>query len=165
LYRMSGTDLTTIDGIGVETAETVLSEIGTDLSSFPTEHHFISYLKLSPKLAISGGKPLSGKKRLSTSTRIGSALRMAASTLRNSKTALGAEFRRFARLKGMGVAVFAMARKWAILIFRLLKFGQAYLDQGVEVYEERFRQRRLIACHEMAKSLGFMLVQKKLASS
>jgi transposase len=165
LYRMSGTDLTTIDGIGVETAETVLSEIGTDLSSFPTEHHFVSYLKLSPKLAISGGKPIAGKKRLSTSTRIGSVLRMAASTLRNSKTALGAEFRRLARLKGMGVAVFAMARKLAILIFRLLKFGQAYLDQGVEVYEERFRQRRLMACQEMAKSLGFRLVQKELASS
>ena len=165
LYRMSGTDLTTIDGIGVETAETVLSEIGTDLSSFPTEHHFVSYLKLSPKLAISGGKPISSKKRLSTSTRVGSALRMAATTLRNSKTALGAEFRRFARLKGMGVAVFAMARKLAILIFRLLKFGQAYLDQGVEVYEERFRQRRLMACQEMAKSLGFRLIQKELATS
>ena len=165
LYRMSGTDLTTMDGIGVETAETVLSEIGTDLSSFPTEHHFVSYLKLSPKLAISGGKPLSGKKRLSTSTRVGAALRMAATTLRNSKTALGAEFRRLTRLKGMGVAVFAMARKLAILIFRLLKFGQAYLDKGVEAYEERFRQRRVMACQEMAKSLGFMLVQKEIAIS
>jgi transposase len=165
LYRMSGTDLTTIDGIGVETAEPVLSEIGTDLSSFPTEHHCVSYLKLSPKLAISGGKPLASQKRLSTSTRIGTALRMAATTWRNSKTALGAEFRRFARLKGMGVAVFAMARKLAVLIFRLLKFGQAYLDQGVEVYEERFRQRRLMACQEMAKSLGFMLVQKEIAIS
>lgn len=165
LYRMSGTDLTTIDGIGVETAETVLSEIGTDLSSFQTERHFVSYLKLSPKLAISGGKPIPSKKKLSTSTRIGAALRMAATTLRKSKTALGAEFRRLARLKGMSVAVFAMARKLAVLIFRLLKFGKAYLDQGVEVYEERFRQRRVMACHQMAKSLGFTLIQKEIAVS
>ena len=90
---------------------------------------------------------------------------MAATTLRNSKTALGAEFRRFARLKGMGVAVFAMARKLAILIFRLWKFGQAYLDQGVEVYEERFRRRRLMACQEMAKSLGSKLIQQKTMTS
>ena len=62
----------------------------------------------------------------------------------------------------MGVAVFAMARKLAILIFRLLKFGQAYLDKGVEAYEERFRQRRVMACQEMAKSLGFMLGQRQL---
>jgi transposase len=159
LYRMSGVDLTTIDGVGVETAETVLSEIGTDLACFPTENHFVSYLKLSPKLAISGGKHLPGKKRLSTSTRVGAALRLAATTLRNSETALGSEFRRLARLKGMGVAVFAMARKLAVLIFRLLKFGQAYLDQGVAVYEERFRQRRILACQAMAKSLGLSLIQ------
>ena len=65
----------------------------------------------------------------------------------------------------MGVAVFAMARKLAILIFRLLKFGQAYLDKGVEVYEERFRHRRVMACQEMAKSLGFKLIQKEVACS
>ena len=163
LYRMSGSDLTAIDGVGVETAETVLSEIGTDLTDFPTERHFVSYLKLSPKLAISGGKQLFGKKRLSTSTRVGVALRTAAVSLRTSKTALGAEFRRLARLKGIGVAVFAMARKLAILIYRLLKFGQGYLDKGVEVYEERFRQRRITACHAMAKSLGLRLVENESA--
>lgn len=161
LYRIGGGDLTTIDGIGVETAETVLSEIGTDLTGFPTEHHFVSYLKLAPKLAISGGKRVLGKKPVTTSTRVGAALRMAATSLRNSQTALGAEFRRLARLKGMGVAVFAMARKLAVLIFRLLKFGQAYLDKGVEAYEERFRQRRVAACRAMAKSLGIELIERE----
>ena len=158
LRRMSGVDLTTIDGLGVETVQVVQSEIGTDVSAFPTEHHFVSYLKLAPKLAISGGKPVASKKRLSTSTRVGAALRMAATTLRYSKTALGAEFRRLARLKGAGVAVFAMARKLAILIYRLLKFGQSYVDQGVQAYEERFRQRRLAACHSMAMSLGLQIL-------
>lgn len=157
LYRMSGSDLTTIDGVGVETAETVLSEVGTDLAAFPTERHFVSYLKLAPKQAISGGKPLFGKKPMSTSTRVGVALRTAANSLRTSKTALGAEFRRLARLKGAGVAVFAMARKLAVLIYRLLKFGQAYLDKGVESYEERFRQRRISACRHMAMSLGLKI--------
>jgi transposase len=158
LCHMAGKDLTSIDGIGVETAQTVLSELGADLSDFPTEKHLVSYLKLSPKLAISGGKPVASKKRLSTSTRVGEALRIAASTLRYSKTALGAEFRRLAFLKGSGVAVFAMARKLAILIYRLLKFGQAYLDQGIQGYEERFRQRRMAACYNMAKSLGLKIV-------
>jgi transposase len=158
LYRMSGVDLTTIDAIGVETAELVLSELGTDYSVFPTEGHFVSYLKLSPKLAISGGKPIRSKKPMSTSTRVGAALRMAATTLRHSKTALGGEFRRLARLKGVGIAVFAMARKLAILIYRLIRFGQAYVDQGLEAYEQRFRQQRLHACQNMANSLGFKLV-------
>jgi hypothetical protein len=158
LRCLTGVDLTTIDGIGVETAQIVASEIGPDLSTFPTENHFVSYLKLAPKLAISGGKPVARKKRLSTSTRVGAALRMAATTLRYSKTALGAEFRRLARTKGAGVAVFAMARKLAILIYRLLVFGQAYVDQGTKAYEERFRQRRVKACHELAKSLGLSIL-------
>jgi transposase len=158
LRRMSGVDMATIDGIGVETTQVVLSEIGADVSVFPTENHFVSYLKLAPKLAISGGKPVASKKRLSTSTRVGAALRMAATTLRYSNTALGAEFRRLARIKGPGVAVFAMARKLAVLIYRLLKFGQAYVDQGVQAYEERFRQRRLLACHQMANSLGLHIL-------
>jgi len=158
LYRLNGVDLLTIDAIGAETAETVLSEFGWNLSTFPTERHFVSYLRLSPKLAISGGKPLRGKRRQSTATRVGTALRTAASTLRHSKTALGAEYRRLARIKGPGVAVFAMARRLAVLIYRLLKHGQAYVDQGMKVYEERFQQRKLAACQNMAKSLGFGLV-------
>ena len=164
LYRISGVDLTCIDSIGVETAQTVLSEIGTDLSVFPTEKHFVSYLKLSPKLAISGGKPVRGKKRLSTSTRVGAALRIAASTLKHSKTALGCEFRRLARLKGPAVAIFAMARKLAIIIYRLMRFGQAYIDQGMQAYEERFRQRSLVACENLANSLGFKLISKETAT-
>ena len=158
LRGMSGVDLTTIDGIGVETAQVVLSELGTDLNDFPNERHFVSYLKLAPKLAISGGKPVAPKRRDSTSTRVGSALRMAATTLRQSQTALGAEFRRLQRIKGMGVAVFALARKLAVLIYRLLRHGQAYVDQGLHNYEERFRQRRLVVCEQMAKSLGLSLL-------
>jgi transposase len=164
LCRMSGADLTTIDGIGVETAQIVLSEIGRDLEDFPTEKHFVSYLKLVPKLAISGGKPVASKRRLSTTTRVGAALRMAATTLRHSKTALGAEFRRLSRIKGAGVAVFAMARKLAVQIYRLLKFGQTYVDQGVQAYEERFRQRRIAACHQMAKSLGLCVLPMETAT-
>jgi transposase len=159
LFRLSGCDLTTIDGIGVDTAETILSELGTDLSSFDSQKHFVSYLKLAPKLAISGGKPIPGKRLGSTSTRIGAALRMAALTLRNSKTALGAEYRRISRRKGASVAVFAMARKLAILIFRLLRYGQAYVDEGIEAYEERFKAARIRTCKQIANQFGLTVLE------
>ena len=80
LFRLSGYDLTSIDGIGVDTAETILSELGPDLSCFPSENHFTSYLKLVPKLSISGGKPVPSKRAGSTTTRLGAAFRMAALT-------------------------------------------------------------------------------------
>lgn len=158
LFRLSGCDLTVIDGIGVDTAEAILSELGTDLSCFPSENHFVSYLKLAPKLSISGGKPIPGKRMGSTTTRLGATFRMAGLTLRNSRTALGAEYRRVARRKSARVAVFAMARRLAILVYRLLRYGQAYVDEGMQAYEERFKAARLRTCKQIAKEFGYKVL-------
>jgi transposase len=109
LYRMSGVDLTTIDAIGVETVQVVLSEYGPDLSRFPTEKEFVSHVTLAPRRPMSGGKPVKKKRRNTASTRVAGALRMAALSLRNSATALGAYYRKIARRIGGDVAVFATA--------------------------------------------------------
>jgi len=155
LYRFSGLDLTTIDGIGVDTAAEVLSELGTDFSTFPDEGHFVSYLKLAPNMSISGGKKVPSKSKSTTCTRVSTALRMAALTLRNSKTALGAYYRRVAWRKGASVAVFATARKLAQLIYRLVRYGQAYVDVGAHAYEERFNQRRLKSYTKALNTMGY----------
>ena len=159
LYRVCGCDLTSIDGINVTTTEIVLSELGTDLSCFPTEGHFISFLRLSPKLAISGGKPIRKRPKGTATTRVGAALRMSALTLRNSKTALGGYYRRISRRKGAGVAVFATARKLAIHIYRLLRYGVAYVDAGLEAYEQRFQQARLKMAHQIANQFGYKIIK------
>ena len=80
------------------------------------------------------------KKRNSASTRVAAALRMAALSLRHSETALGAYYRQIARRIGGDVAVFATARKLATLIYRLLRWGQPYVDEGVEAYESNTRR-------------------------
>ena len=85
---------------------------------------------------------------------------MAATAVRRSKTALGAAFRRIARRKGGAVAVFAIARKLAQLIYRMLRFGADYVDIGEAAYEQRFSVRRLAAVTEAARSLGYALVQR-----
>jgi transposase len=157
LYRLSGFDVTTIDGIGVDTAAIIMSELGPDLSVFPDEAHFISYLRLAPNISRSAGKKVPGKFRAITSTRMCNALRMAATTLRNSKTALGAYYRRISRRKGASVAVFATARKLAQLIYRLIRFGQAYVDTGAEIYEARFTQRRLASYAKALKEMGYKI--------
>jgi transposase len=163
LYGVGGVDLTSIDGISTATAEIVLSELGPDVSAFPTERHFVSYLKLSPHQAISGGRPIHKRPKGTASTRVGRALRMAAVTLRNSKTALGAYYRRIARRKGASVAVFATARKLAILIYRMLRYGAPYVDEGVEAYEKRFQASKLQMCETIAKQLGYKLIQDDAA--
>jgi transposase len=159
LFRMSGVDVTSIDALGVETVQVVLSEYGPDLSRFPSEKEFVSHLKLAPHRPTSGGKPLQKKRRNTASTRVAGALRMAALSMRHSATALGAYYRRIACRTGGDVAVFATARKLATLIYRLLRWGQPYVDEGAEAYEKRYQAMRLAALKAKAMELGFELVQ------
>ena len=161
LYRMSGVDLTAIDGIGVGTVQVVVSEYGPDLSCFPTEKHFISHALLAPRKAVTGGKPVKTKrKRGSASSRVSAALRMAALCLSHSRTALGAYYRQVARRHGGDVAVFATARKLASWIYRLLRHGQAYVDEGAAAYELRYQQARVTRLGATAAQLGFQLIPK-----
>jgi transposase len=157
LYRMSGVDMTQIDAVGVETVEVVLSEYGPDLSRFPTEKQFVSHVTLAPRVPQSGAKPVKKKKRNSASTRVAAALRMAALSLRHSQTALGSYYRRIAQRCGGDIAVFATARKLATLVYRLLRWGQPYVDEGAAAYENRNRQHRIARLAATAKQLGYQL--------
>jgi transposase len=157
LYQLTGFDLTTIDGIGADTASVVLSELGFDYSAFSGENHFVSYLRLAPNLSISAGKKVPSRLKGTTTSRVGTALRMAALALRNSKTALGAFYRRISRRKGASVAVFATARKLAQIIYRLVCYGQAYIDIGAQAYENRFNSRRLIHFTKALKDMGYKI--------
>jgi transposase len=157
LYRISGVDLTAIDAIGVETVQVVMSEYGPDLSRFPTEKQFVSHVTLAPHRPTSGGKPLKKKKRNSASTRVAAALRMAALSLRHSPTALGAYYRHTSRRKSGDVAVFATARKLATLVYRMLRWGQPYVDEGAEAYEKHYQEQRIKGLVARAKELGYQL--------
>jgi len=160
LWRFAGCDLTQIDGISPSTAAIILTEIGIDLSDFPSEKHFVSWLRLVPRRPISGGKQLPKRRNTTGSNRIAGALRMAAVSLSRSKTALGAYYRRLARRKDGKTAVFATARKLAQLVFRLLRYGHTYIDIGERVFEERFRQNHLNGLRRAAEALGYSLAPR-----
>jgi transposase len=158
LWRFAGVDLSRIDGIRAGAARTVLTEIGPNLAAFPSEKHFVSWLRLCPRTPISGGKPLRKRRNSLGANRVAAVLRMAAVCLERSKSALGAEYRRIARYKGAAVACFAIARKLAQLIYRMLRFGHDYIDIGETAYELRYQTRRLAGIKEAAKSLGYTLI-------
>ena len=157
LWRFAGCDLTHIDGISSSTAAIVLTEIGCDLSDFPSEKNFASWLRLAPRRPISGGKQLYKRRNGTGSNRIAGALRIAAVSLSRSKTALGAYYRRIARRKDGKTAVFAAARKLAQLVFRMLRYGQDNIDIGERAYEERFRQNHINGLRKAAQALGYTL--------
>jgi transposase len=158
LFRMTGTDLTRIDGVDVMTAITILSEAGWDMSKWETEDHFVSWLRLCPDNRISGDKII-GKGRLPTNNRVSMALKMAATTLRLSKTYLGAQFRRLRSRLDTPVAIKAMAAKLARLVYRMLRYGMKYVDRGAEVYEAQHRQLQIKHLKSKAAKLGFQVIQ------
>ena len=161
LGRFAGVDLVRIDGLSGGAAPVVRSEVGLDLEAFPTEQHFVSWLRLSPQTAFSAGKPLPKKNTGTGATRVAGVLRMAALSLSKSWSALGAYFRAIARRKGGATAVFATARKLAIYVYRMLRFGQDYVDDGAPAYEQRFHHKRLISIRSIAKQMGYQLVPAK----
>jgi transposase len=124
LFRATGVELTAIEGMNEHTALVLLSEIGTDMSRWPTEKQFAAWLGLCPLHKIAGGKVLSRKVRPSAN-RAAVALRLAASCLPHSQSALGAFFRRLQARAGTPQAVVATAHKLARLVSRLLKHGEA----------------------------------------
>src|SRR5256884_990691 len=154
LFRMTGTDLTRIDGIDVMTAMTIISEAGWDMSKWKTEDHFVSWLRLCPDNRISGNKVI-GKGRLPTNNPITIALKMAATTLRLSKTYLGAQFRRLRTRLEAPIAIKAMAAKLAPLVYRMLRYGMKYVDQGAAVYELRHRELQIKRLKAKAQKLGY----------
>ena len=156
LYRIAGVDLTQIDGIQVQTAQTVISEVGVDMSRWRTEKQFASWLGLCPDNRISGGKVLKRGTR-HVVNRAATALRMAAWSLFRSRSALGANFRRLRRKLGAPKAVTAMAHKLARLVYRMLKFGQGYVDKGMEHYEAKYRQDQIKWLAKSAAALNLQL--------
>lgn len=157
LYRMCGVDLTRIDGIDATTALAVISETGTDMSRFATVGHFTSWLGLCPGTRITGGKVMSGKTKRVTN-RAAQALKLAASALRSSQSALGAYFRRMCARMDKPKAVTAAAHKLARLIYTMLTNGEEYIDRGQDYYEERYRQRVLWNLAQRAEKMGMKLV-------
>jgi transposase len=154
LFRMTGTDLTRIDGIDVMTAMTVISEAGWDMNKWETENHLVSWLRLCPDNRISGNKVI-GKGRLPTNNSLSIALKMAASTLRKSNTYLGAQFRRFRTRLGAPIAIKAMAAKLARLVYRMLRYGMKYVDQGAAFYQLRHRELQIKHLKSKAEKLGY----------
>ena len=157
LHRISGIDFTRIDGLGVLTVQTILSEVGLDSSRFPSSKHFCSWLGLCPGSRISGGKVKSSQTR-HVVNRAANAFRLAAHAVGKTQTALGAFYRRLRSRLGAPKAVTATAHKLARIFYHLWKNGGEYEDQGVDFYEQEYQERLKKNLEKKAEQIGFKLV-------
>jgi transposase len=159
-HLTGGVDLTQIDGLTPYTALTLVAEIGTDMSRWPSEKHFTSWLTLAPKNKISGGRLLSSRTPRSTNRAAG-ILRMVAMSLGRTQTALGAFYRRLAVRIGKPQAITATARKLATLVYHALKGDLVYRDLGADGYAAQQRTWALRQLKRRATDLGLQLLNPR----
>ena len=157
LHQLSGVDLTQIDALGPYTALRLIAEIGTDMTRWPSEKHFTSWLTLAPKNKITGGRLISSR-TMPSANRAAAMLRMCAMSAGKTSTALGAFYRRLAYRIGKAKAITATARKLAILVYRVLRGDIDYADPGVEAYEAQHRSRTLRNLRNRVQRLGLGLI-------
>ena len=156
-------DLTATAGLEASSAQILLAEIGTDMSKWPTEKHFASWLGVAPHNDISGGKvwrskPLKGNRRAAQ------VLRLAAQTLGHTQTALGSYYRRMRTRKGPAHAITATAHKLARILYHVLKYRTPYQPQSQESYDHHLRQRTIRHLKHTAARLGFILTPQPAAA-
>lgn len=154
-YELSGgIDLMQVPAMGRSTLLALMSEVGFDLSSFPSPKQFASWLGLSPNNKISGGKILSshtGKRK----NRLSEALLRAANVIGNMKDNPLAEFfHRIAYKKGRMVAITATARKLSNIIWYMLQRKEAYNYMPNEEYKEKIRLQKLKTIQRQIVNLG-----------
>ncbi|MCC5908234.1 MAG: IS110 family transposase [Balneolaceae bacterium] len=153
-----GVNANELPGLTDYSALRLMGEVGVDLTPFPNEGHFTSWLKLAP------GKKQSGKRirthKYKSAPRAAEIFKQAAQSLLESKNhALGAFGRRVRARRGPGIAIKAVARKLAILYYRAMTKGMDYVEQGVEAYEKQYQERRLHMLHKQASRLGYALIE------
>lgn len=159
VFRAIGVDLMAIEGIDVPTALVILGEVGTDVSKFPTEKHFTSWLGLCPNHQQSN-RTIKSRRVRKGGNRVAIALRLAARSLHRSQSALGAFYRRMQSRLGPKGAITATAHKLARYVYALLKHGQAYVSQSLEQYEAAMHERLERALRKKARALGYDLVPR-----
>jgi transposase len=157
LYQMTGVDLTAIDGLEVLTVQTIIAEVGIDMSKWKSVKHFTSWLGLAPENEISGGKLLrTGTKKVKSPANL--AFRQAAMGVSRGQSALSAFYHRIRIKHGPGVAVVATAHKIARIFYAMLKGRREYISPDMTAYEAKQKEQAIKHLKRKAAKLGLQVV-------
>lgn len=162
LIRIAGVDLTSITGLQANAILQTVAEAGLDMSLFPTEKHFISYLGFAPRNKITGGVIISSKtdRRKSHAAQ---AFKKVIPSISKGKSALACFYHRIAARKGTGKAIVATCRKLAIIFYNTLKYGKEYVEQGEKNYKEMQEKKEKERLKKLAAKYSMQLIPEKVA--
>jgi transposase len=156
LARIVGVDLVGVMGLSASSAQTIITEIGTDMTRFPTVKHFCSWLGLAPHNDISGGKVLRSR-TMKVRSRANQAFRQAAESVARSQSSFGRYFRAMRTRLGPEQAIVATAHKIARVVYHLLTTKQSYREECAEEADQKRQEREFKQLARRAQKLGYTL--------
>lgn len=157
LIRIAGVDLVAVDGISESIAQTIISEVGTDMSKFPSAKHFASWLGLAPKTDTSAGKVIKSR-IINTGSRAAQAFRQAAQSVARSESYLGRLYRSVSHRSGKHQAIVAVAHKIARIVYIMLRDHVPYRRELFEQLDSQRANREIKHLTRRAAKLGLSLV-------
>jgi len=156
LQQITGIDLTAIDGMEEKSILEIISVTGLEMNKWPTANHFTSWLNLSPRPKISGGKII-GYQRRFTNNPATQCFRLAAQTMWQQKGTLGHLYRRLSYQKGSKKAIKAIARKLAVIFYNMIKNKQEYDRSKLCIDTEKQTQIKIARLKKEASKFGYIL--------
>jgi transposase len=163
MFEIFGTDLTQLAGVGPSVILSFLATVGPDVSAWATENHFVSWLGLAPNPQSSGDYCKKGKTKR-VKNLLACNLKTAGMTVQRTDSFLGAFHRRLKIRVGPAKAKNASARKIAIILYRLVKYGNQAIKFSAEQYEHLYKERKLANLTRQARQMGFSLIPEHAAN-
>jgi transposase len=157
VYRLLGVDLVSVTGLQENLVQGILTEIGFDVTPWPTVKHFCSWLSLAPHNDVSGGKVLRSRTHKHRN-RAGQSFRLAAQSVMRSANPYGIFYRRLAARIGKQQAMVATAHKIARAVYAMLKYRRPFELVAAQEYERRLREQEIARLRKRATRLGMNLV-------
>lgn len=158
LLNITGTDLTAITGLQANTILQIISEVGIDMSKFPTAKHFASYLGFVPHNKITGGVIIASRTDRIKS-HAAQAFKKVIPSISRGKTALACFYHRIAAKSGTGKAVVAVCRKLAILVYNTMYYGITYIEQGQNQYKAKLEEKEKHLLTKLAKKHNLIITE------
>lgn len=154
----------TIPGVGVATAEVILTGLGADIRRFASAGHAASWAGLCPGQNESGGKRRSGRTRKGNQHLRRALVETARAAAHTEDTYLAAQYRRIAARQGAKRAAVAVAHSFLRIAYRLLRDGTTYVDLGGNYFDERQRGRTVQRAVRRIENLGYVVRLEPVAS-
>lgn len=144
-----------VPGIGKRVAETIIAELGSDMSRFASAKHAASWVKLSPSQNESAGKRRSSRIGKGNRHLRAALIQAAQAAVKKSETFLARFYHRLAARRGKKKAIVAVAHKLLVIVYTLLKTGECYQERGAAALDERQKDRLLHRLQRRIAQLGY----------